>query len=170
MNPDRIFRNLSRGDEMFHRSKADSEAIFGESCRELSRLLVKDLASHKSINNKHISLYSINPSRVHSHARAMGVRVRTRARARPVKDFQERFAPAHSRCHPGCNHAAHVRACRDQVDRDDQGFGTRPRATRGHKVALGGSARLAERYPTRQAANRYFPKKCVCEDARGNKR
>ena len=41
-----------------------------------SRGRVKDLGGRKSINNKYISLSSINTSRYHAHARALRVRTR----------------------------------------------------------------------------------------------
>lgn len=50
---------------------------------------VKDSEGRKSFNNRYISLFSINPSRVHAPARAYAVRPRTRERGGGGIDFRE---------------------------------------------------------------------------------
>ncbi len=78
-NTSRILRNPSRRSEGFGLSVLQIRSIGGrngESVTNPSRVRVKDLGRRKSINNRYISLSSINTSRSPAPARAMRVRTR----------------------------------------------------------------------------------------------
>jgi hypothetical protein len=76
INPSAICRNPSRLRDEYGRQHGIGSHQNGELVSNVSRLGVTDLGRGKSINNRYISLSSINTSRCHAHARALRVRTR----------------------------------------------------------------------------------------------
>jgi len=103
---------------------------------------VKDSEGRKSLNNRYISLFSINPSRVHAPARACALRSRTRERGGGGIDFREGLpiAPLVTPPRPARHVPAPLARVGDVSSRRHDDPNARPDAPRGHTLAHGGPA------------------------------
>lgn len=162
MNTARILRNPSRDVKDLTGNGAQSDQWGPDPSQSFTmggEGFVKDSPGCKFLNNRKISLYSINPSRVRMPARACAVRPRTRVSGGGGMDWREGLpvAPLVTPSRPARHVPAPLAHVGDVSSRCHVDPTVRPDATRGHPLAHGPSATLAERKNSGEPANGSFP-------------
>lgn len=140
-NPSRRVKDLQPNHANLNRLERNPSQSFA-GCGEG---FVKDSAGRKSLNNRYISLFSINPSRVHAPARACAVRPRTRERGGGGIDFREGLpaAPLVTPPRPARHVPASLAHVGDVAPRRHVDPTVRADAIRGHTLAHGGPSGCA---------------------------